>query len=524
MNVLAKEIADLLVHPGFPNHPLPPDDRFNRKWVNRVRPEDWKNPTPAKIYNLVVIGAGTAGIVAATRAAHFGAKVALIEKSFLGGICLNVGCIPSKALGRAARHCADIRHSAALGIRGNLKLEDFQVDFGGVMERMRRIRSQVAGNISTERFSDLGIDLFFGEAQFSDENTIRVGSSTLRFKKALIATGSRPRHPKIEGLNETNFMTHETVFNLTTLPKRLMVVGGGPLGCELAQAFQRFGSNVTIVQRTPLFLPFEERDAAQLLAESFARDKMEVRLNTTVDKIMNKDGHKTIHLRNQNRLEEIPFDDILTGIGRSPNIEGLNLEAAGVHCDLDHGIKVDDRLRTTNSNVFAAGDVCSEYQFTHTAIAAAKIVVHNALFLGKKKFSDLAIPWCTYTDPEIAHIGVYVRQARAKGLPIKSYTIPMHQVDRAVIDGEDRGFVKIHVREGTDKILGATIVARHAGEMINEISLAMVAGLRLREIEKVIHSYPTQAEAIHKAADACDRARLQPLKEKLIQTWLKFSR
>ncbi|MGZ3788193.1 MAG: mercuric reductase [Bacteriovorax sp.] len=500
-----------------------PDDLYNRKLFTQVRPEHWINPEPAKCYNIVVIGAGTAGLVTAAAAASLGAKVALIEKNLMGGDCLNVGCIPSKTLARAARICSDIRQSINYGVRGNLKLENFEVDFECVMERVRNVRAQISSNDSAERFLELGVDIFFGDASFLDKGSVLVGKSVLRFKKAVIATGSRPRCPEIPGMGKEHYLTNETIFNLTKLPPRLMVIGGGPLGCELAQAFQRFGSKVTIVQKTPLFLPREERDAAQLLSESFTKDEIQIRLNSVVTGFKTFGEEKIIQINNQNQTDEIRVDAILAGIGREPNIEGLNLEAANVNYS-KKGVTVNDFLQTSNPNIYAAGDVCNEYQYTHVADATARIVVQNALFLGRKKFSDLIIPWCTFTDPEIAHIGIYVRDARAVGIPIKSYTIPMHQVDRAVADGEELGFVKIHVREGTDKILGATIVARHAGEMINEVSLAMVSGLGLSDIEKVIHSYPTQVAGIKKAADAYKKTRLTPLLGKLSRYWLKMTR
>jgi pyruvate/2-oxoglutarate dehydrogenase complex dihydrolipoamide dehydrogenase (E3) component len=502
---------------------LMPNDIYNRKLIKLVHPDNWINPVPAKCYNMVVIGAGTAGLVTAAAAASLGAKVALVEKNLMGGDCLNVGCIPSKTLARAARVCSDIRTAANYGVRGNMKLENFEVDFEYVMERVRNIRSQIATHDSVERFSELGVDIFFGNATFLDKETVTIGSTILRFKKAVIATGSHPRRPTIPGMDEKHYLTNETVFNLTKLPARLMVIGGGPLGCELAQAFQRFGSKVTIVQKTPLFLPGEERDAAQILSDSFAKDEIQIRLNSVVTGFKTLDEEKNIQINNQNETQNIHVDAIITGIGRVPNIQGLNLEAADVKYE-EKGIIVNDFLQTSNPNIYAAGDVCSEYQYTHVADATARIVVQNALFLGRKKFSDLIIPWCTYTDPEIAHIGIYVRDARAVGIPIKSYTIPMHQVDRALADGEEQGFVKIHVREGTDKILGATIVARHAGEMINEVSLAMVAGLGLRDIEKVIHSYPTQAEGIKKAADAYNRTKLTPFLGRLSHYWLNLTR
>jgi pyruvate/2-oxoglutarate dehydrogenase complex dihydrolipoamide dehydrogenase (E3) component len=507
----------------LPHEPALLDDEYNRALISQAHPTDHKNPSPKSIYHLVIIGGGAAGLIAARTAAKLGAKVALIERAFLGGGHLNVGCVPSKTLIRAARVCSDIQSAEKFGIRGNFKLDEFQPDFGNVMERIRKVRARVARFDSAAVLQEEGVDIFFGNASFASEQTVQVDNTTLRFKKALIATGARPNCPDIPGLSESGYLTNETVFNLTALPKRLLVIGGGPLGCEFAQSFQRLGSQVTIVQSKALFLPNEERDAAQLLSQSFAQDGMHIRLNTQVVAVRMVNGERHVELKEDSHVNVIVVDQILAGVGRKPNVEGLGLELAHVRYDIEKGITVNDFLRTSNPRIYAAGDVCSDYKFTHMADAAARIAVENALFFRRKRFSSLVIPWCTYTDPEVAHVGVYVRDARANGLPIKSYTIPMHQVDRAVADGEEDGFVKIHVREGTDKILGATIVARHAGEMINEVSLAMVYGLGLRDVERVIHSYPTQVEAIHKAGCAYTLSRLSPFIERILRFWFRVT-
>ncbi|HSC29754.1 MAG TPA: FAD-dependent oxidoreductase, partial [Vicinamibacterales bacterium] len=339
------------------------------------------------------------------------------------------------------------------------------------------------------------------------------------FEKAMIATGSRPEMPSIPGLVDADYLTNENVFDLTELPRRLLVVGGGPLGCELAQAFGRLGAKTVIVQHLPLFLPKEERDAAQILSDAFARDGIEVRLNTRPVNVRTEDGQRTVELLSDDYQSTVVVDRILAGVGRLPSLEGMDLEAAGVAYDAASGIRVDDFLQTSNPRIYAAGDACLEHKHTHTADATARIVVQNTLGRGRQRLSALVIPWCTYTDPEIAHVGLYVRQANEQGIPVKTFTVPMHEVTRAITEGEEDGFVKIHVEEGTDRILGATIVARHAGEMINEISLAMVAGIGLRTLSRVIHPYPTQAEAIRKAADACSRAPSRPGIRSLLRRW-----
>jgi pyruvate/2-oxoglutarate dehydrogenase complex dihydrolipoamide dehydrogenase (E3) component len=267
-------------------------------------------------------------------------------------------------------------------------------------------------------------------------------------------------------------------------------------------------------------LPKEERDAAQILSSAFARDGIEVRLNTTAVNVRVENGLKLVDLVSDDYKSTVAVDDILTGTGRVPNVTGMNLEAAGVDYDVTSGVRINDFLQTSNPRIYAAGDVCLEHKFTHTADASARIVVQNALFLGRQRVSALTIPWCTYTDPEIAHVGLYVRSARVQDIPVKTFTIPMHDVDRAIADDEEEGFVKVHIKEGTDQILGATIVARHAGEMINEITLAMVAGIGLRTLARIIHAYPTQAEAIKKAADAYNRTRLTPTIQSLLRRWL----
>jgi pyruvate/2-oxoglutarate dehydrogenase complex dihydrolipoamide dehydrogenase (E3) component len=494
-------------------------DAYERERLENVRPAEWRNPRPAGRYNLVVIGAGTAGLVAAHTAAVLGARVALIERNLLGGDCLNVGCVPSKAILRTARLYAEMRDAQRYGAQIPA---DIHVEFSAVMQRMRGIRARISRADSVHRLVSAGVDVFFGAARFTGSDALSVDGTKLRFKKALIATGARPDTPSIPGLVEAGYLTNENVFDLTELPGRLLVIGGGPLGCELAQAFSRFGAKTIIAQDIPLFLPKEERDAAQILSEAFARDGIEVRLNTTAVGVRVEGGQKRVDLVSDDSRSTVAVDAILTGTGRVPNVEDLDLEAAGVDYDTSNGVRVDDFLKTTNRRIYAAGDVCLVHKFTHTADASARIVVQNALFAGRQRLSALTIPWCTYTDPEIAHVGLYVREARAQDIPVKTFTIPMHDVDRAIADGEETGFVKVHVRERTDRILGATIVARHAGEMINEITLAMVAGMGLRTVSRVIHSYPTQAEAIKKAADAYNRTRLTPTIRSLLRLWLKW--
>jgi len=495
------------------------DDAHSRERLERLHPPQWRNPRPVDRYDLAVIGGGPAGLVAAHGAAAFGARVALIERDLLGGDCLNIGCVPSKTLIRTSRVYAEMRDAARYG--AHLPAE-IRVDFPAVMQRMRAIRARLSRVDSVDRLAAAGVDVFFGGGRFVAPDALTIDGTRLHFRKAVIATGARPDTPSIPGLVEAGFLTNENVFDLTELPRRLLVIGGGPLGCELAQVFCRFGVHTTIAQDMPLFLPKEERDAAQILSDAFARDGIEVRLNTTAIRVRVENGQKWVDLVNDDYHDSVAVDAILTGTGRLPNVEDLGLDSAGVEADSITGVRVDDFLRTSNPRIYAAGDACLEHKFTHTADASARIVVRNALFKGRQRLSALTVPWCTYTDPEIAHVGLYVREARDRNIPVKTFTVPMHDVDRAITDSEDAGFVKIHVRERTDRILGATIVARHAGEMINEITLAMVAGIGLRTLSNVIHAYPTQAEAIRKAADAYSRTRLTPTIQSLLARWVSW--
>jgi len=494
-----------------------PEDVFERQRLAAVHPQAWNNPQPSGRYQLVIVGAGPAGLAAAEEAAALGTRVALIERHLIGGTCFNTGCVPSKTLIRTANAYAEMREAARYGAQ---LPADIRVDFAAVMARVRRIRSHLTCTTSVRRLAASGVDVFFGQMRFEGVDSLSVNGQVLQFDKALVATGARPHIPDLPGLRQAGFLTNASVFDLTDLPPRLLVIGGGPLGCELAQAFQRLGSKVTIVQDLPLFLGHEERDAAQTLSDAFARDGIEVRLNTQATVVRLEAGEKVVDLVSADYRSTIKVDAILTGVGRRPNVQGLALEAAGVDYDEGSGIAVDDQLRTSNPRIYAAGDVCLAGKYTDIAEESARIVVRNALLGGRERLSERVVPWCTYTDPEIAHVGLYVREANARGIPIKTFTVPLHEIDRAITDSEEIGFVKIHIRDGSDTILGATIVSRHAGDMINEITLAMVAGIGLRTLAKVIHAYPTKTEAIREAAMAYNRTRLTPRVLARLHRWL----
>jgi pyruvate/2-oxoglutarate dehydrogenase complex dihydrolipoamide dehydrogenase (E3) component len=501
--------------------PLAPADDHNRRLADHVHPAGWNNPTPASRYNLVVIGAGTAGLVIAAGAAGLGAKVALVERELMGGDCLNFGCVPSKAIIRASRAAAEVRDAERFAVHVP---DGARVDFGAVMKRMRRLRADLSVNDSAARFAGLGVDVFIGDARFSGRDTVVVGDATLRFRRAAIATGARAAELPIAGLKEAGYLTNETVFSLTALPERVAVIGGGPIGCELAQALRRFGAAVTILEVAPQILIREDRDAAARVERSLAGDGIELLTSSNILGVERRGRDKRIRFERSGAAAELAVDEIILGVGRTPAVAGLNLEAAGVACDRATGVIVDDHLRTANPRIYAAGDVCSQFKFTHMADAMARIVIRNALFYGRARMSALTIPWCTYTDPEIAHVGLYEAEAKSRGINVKTFVQEFDGVDRAILDGETDGFVKVHVAEGSDRIIGATIVASHASEMLSEITLAIAKGIGLGAIADVIHPYPTQAEAVRKLGDQYNRTRLTPRVKRIFERWLAWTR
>ncbi len=500
---------------------LSPQDEFNQQLIAQVHPPDWVNPRPSGRYNLVVIGAGTAGLVTAAGAAGLDAKVALIERDLMGGDCLNVGCVPSKALVRAARCVAEIRRAGEFGIQTG---GEPVVDFPALMSRVRRLRAGLSPHDSAARFQSLGVDVFLGEGRFTGRDSIQVGDQTLQFRRAVIATGARAVRPDIPGLDEVGYLTNETVFNLTELPRRMAVIGAGPIGCELAQCFARFGSQVTLIDKYPQLLPKEDPDAARIVEESLRRDGIQILAKASVERVFRNGPDQVLQCHADGSPLELRVDAILVGVGRAPNVEGLNLEGVGVAFDRQQGVQVNDHLQTSNPRIYAAGDICSQHKFTHAADFQARIVIQNTLFHGRGRASALTIPRCTYTDPEIAHVGLNEQSAREQGLAINTFLQPLDKVDRAILDGEDEGFVKVHVKQGTDQIVGATIVAAHAGDLISEISVAMAGKVGLKRLASVIHPYPTQADAIRKLGDAYNRTRLTPFVKGLFERWLKWTR
>lgn len=500
--------------------PLQPWDEHNQRLRHHVHPGDWVNPQPAARYNLVVIGGGTAGLVTAAGAAGLGARVALIEKHLLGGDCLNVGCVPSKALIRAARAAAGVREASKFGVRME---GEVRVDFGAVMERMRRLRADISPHDSAARFKELGVDVFLGGGRFVGPDTVEVGGQTLRFAKAVIATGARAAAPPIPGLGDVPYLTNETLFSLTELPQRLGIIGAGPIGCEMAQSFARFGCEVYLIETAHGILPREDRDAAQMVHAAMARDGVHLLCCGKGLTLSRTGSNVRLQVESHSEAHDLVVDHLLVAVGRAPNVEGLGLEAVGVSFD-KRGVRVNDRLQTTHPRIYACGDICSPYQFTHAADFMARIVIQNALFKGRAKASGLLIPWCTYTSPEIAHVGLYEKDAKETGIEIDTFLQELGRVDRAILDDETEGFVKVHVRRGTDRIVGATLVAARAGDLISELTLAMKGGLGLKTIGATIHPYPTQAEAIRRTGDLYGRTRLTPFVRNLFGKWLAWQR
>ncbi|MCZ6622528.1 MAG: mercuric reductase [Deltaproteobacteria bacterium] len=501
-------------------HMMLVDDPYDQQLIENCHPPNWTNPTPAGKYNLVVVGAGTAGLVSAAGAAGLGAKVALVERTLLGGDCLNVGCVPSKGIIRASRAVFDARNGHTFGVYIS---SSPTMNFAEAMERMRRLRADISTNDSAQRFRDLGISIYLGNAKFVGPSTVEVDGTRLNFDRAVIATGAAPSEPAIPGLEETDYFTNETIFTLTELPRRMAVVGAGPIGCELAQAFQRFGSQVTLLTHGTSILPKEDADAAEIVRRQMEREQMRILYRTEPLRAEKRGVEKVLHLSCDGREQELVCDAILVGIGRRPNVEGLGLEAAGVSVSR-HGVEVDDRLRTTNPRIYAAGDICSRFKFTHAADAMARIVLANALFFGRRRASALTLPWCTYTDPEIAHVGYYEADARAAGFEVATITEKLRHNDRAILDGEDEGFARIHYNRKNGKILGGTIIARHAGEMISELTLAITTGQKVSVLASTIHPYPTQAEALKRIGDDYMRQRLTPTLKKIFERWFVWRR
>ena len=500
-----------------PFPPITEGDASDEGFLAEVRPRGWVDPKPADRYDLVVLGGGTAGLTAARAASRFGARVALVEERTLGGECLATGCVPSKALLRSARAATAVSAAGSFGVRVPPGAE---VDFAAIMKRIREVRARVSAHDAAAKAAQAGIDVFLGHGRFSGPKMVEVDGVALRFRKAIIAVGSRPAPPHIEGLDQVGFYDSDTVWGLDELPGRLTVVGGGPVGCELAQAFARLGSRVTVVHRRSHVLPADDPDAAQLVEASLGRDGVALLLQSRVARVTCDERGIHVHTETPSDSSIVAADAILVGVGRVANIDDLGLPAAGVNADAE-GIRVDDFLRTDNPAVFAAGDCCMRLKFTHAAGAAAGVVVRNALFFGRRRLSSLRIPWCTYTDPEVAHVGVVPAEAKAAGIEFDTYTKPFADIDRAYTDGEAEGFCRIHARGG--RIIGATIVGAGAGEIIAQIATAMSAGMSLDQLAGVVRPYPTLSEAVGKCAAEYAWRRAEPITG-ITKKWFDWTR
>ncbi len=469
------------------------------------------------VYNVVVIGAGTAGLVTAAATAGLGGRVALIERARMGGECLNTGCVPSKALLSSARLIAQVRRGEAWG----LPSQEPTYEFDRVLQSMRERRDRLAPHDSQERFEGLGVDVFRGSARFLSPREVAVGETVLKARHFVIAAGSRAAVPVIEGLQDARVYTNETIFDdMNEKPLRIVILGGGPIGCELGQALARLKVSVTMVQRGPRILRREDADASDVALASLQADGVRVVPNADV-KMVTRQGSRTrvwVEVEGRDR-EPVDCDAILLAAGRVPNVEGLDLEAAGVAHNA-RGIVVDDRLRTSQPHIFAAGDIAGGLRFTHVADLHARTIARNILVPWfPARVGGEVIPWCTFTSPEIARVGLNEEEAVKRAVPYDVYKQAMAVTDRAIVEGTEAGFAKVLVARGTDRILGATVVSARAGEIIHEFALAMKAGIGLRTISSLVHAYPTYSEIARKLGDELQKKRLTPRARALFD-WL----
>ena len=478
------------------------------KWiVNSIKARKvyakWSKPARFD-RNVVVIGAGSAGLVTAYIAAAVKAKVTLIEKHKMGGDCLNTGCVPSKALIRTAKLLSHIKRAPAFGI----KSAHAEFDFADVMERVQRIIKTVEPHDSIERYRQLGVECITGDAKITSPWTVAVNGKTIATRNIVIAAGARPFIPPIPGLQEINPLTSDTLWSLRRLPRRLAVLGGGPIGSELAQCFARFSSEVTQVEMLPRLLIREDPEISQMVMRRFEAEGIKVLVNHKARQVLVENGQKLLVLENEGRESRVAFDELLCAVGRVANTSGYGLEELGIPVSKTRTVETNEFLQTVYPNIYACGDVAGPFQFTHTAAHQAWYAAVNALFGGIRKFkADYSvIPWATFTDPEVARVGMNEQEARQQGVAYEVTTYGIDDLDRAIADEEAHGVVKVLTVPGKDKILGVTIVGEHAGDLLAEYVGAMRHGLGLNEILGTIHIYPTLAEANKYAAGAWKRA------------------
>lgn len=455
-------------------------------------------------YNLVVLGAGSAGLVSSYIAAAVKARVALIEKHKMGGDCLNTGCVPSKALLRTAKMISYARRAREFGLQSN----EVRFDFAEVMARVQQVIARVEPHDSVERYSGLGVEVIEGEARISGPWSVEVGGRTLTTRSIIIATGAAPLVPPIKGIGAIDYLTSDNLWGLRELPEKLVVLGGGPIGCEMTQAFARLGSRVIQVEMGERIVPREDPEVSAYLQEVFESEGIEVLTSHTAREVRVEEGRQWLICEHGGADVEVEFDRLLVAVGRKPNVSGFGLEELGVQISKRGTVEVDPLLRTNFPNIYCAGDVAGPYQFTHTASHQAWYAAVNALFGQFKTFKVdyRVIPWCTFTDAEIARVGLNETEAKEQGIVYEVTRYGIDDLDRAIADSEAHGWIKVLTRPGSDRILGATIVGDHAGDLLAEYVLAMKQNIGLNKILGTIHTYPTLAEANKMAAGEWKRA------------------
>ena len=492
--LIAKKVVDMI--------------KARKRYEGYTKPEKFDQ-------DIAVLGAGSGGLVSAYIGAVVKAKVTLIEKSKMGGDCLNTGCVPSKALIRSAKLMNNIKHSEKYGVQHATG----EVDFAKTMQRVHDVIARIEPHDSVERYTGLGVNVIEGEGRITSPWTVEVNGKTLTTRNIIIATGGSPLVPPIPGLEQVNYLTSHNLWELDTLPKRLVVLGGGPIGCELTQAFRRLGSDVVQIEMAEQIMGREDPEVAEMVRQRFVAEGVQVMVDTKAVSVDVNDDGKWLVCESDGDIIKVPFDEIIVAVGRKANTAGFGLEELGIRLNKNGTVATNDYLETDFPNIFAVGDVAGPYQFTHVAAHQAWYAAVNSLFGMFRKFSAdyRVIPWATFTDPEVARVGLNETDARAQDIPYELTTYGIDDLDRAIADSSDYGVVKVLTKPGKDKILGVTIVGEHAGDLIAEYVLAMKHGLGLTKILGTIHIYPTLSESNKYAAGEWKRAH-QP--EKLL-AWVE---